>query len=203
MKLRMHAGIGTHMDAPSHCVPFGKSINDFDVNELCMPCVVIDVTHKCHERYSLSPQDIISFEDQYGRIAKHSCVMIKTGWSMFWNEPSKYQNNHLFPSVSFQAAQLLLERGVSAIGIDTLSPDRPEDGFNVHHIFLGAGKILLENVAHLDTMPPRGSFVMILPLKIKDGTEAPVRLVGYIENYLIYIKVYMKKIILLSIILLF
>lgn len=182
MKVKMHAGIGTHMDAPSHCIPGGKFIHDFDVNDLLMPCVVIDVSDKCHERYSLSTQDVADFESNHGIMPKGSCVMVKTGWSKFWSKPSKYHNNHMFPSVSFKAAELLLERGVSSIGIDTLSPDRPEDGFKVHKIFLGAGKIIIENVANLENMKSIGGFVMALPIKIKDGTEAPVRLVGLIER---------------------
>ena len=88
----------------------------------------------------------------------------------------------VFPSVSLEVAELLLERGVNALGIDTLSPDRPEDGFKVHKTFLGSDKILIENVANLGSMPPTGGFVIVLPIKIKDGTEAPVRLVGLIEN---------------------
>lgn len=182
MKVKMHSGIGTHMDAPSHCVAGSKCIHDFDVNDLIMPCVVIDVAVKCHERYSLSIQDIAEFESKFGVIPQNSCVMVKTGWSRFWKEPLRYHNNHVFPSVSPEAAELFLKRGVSALGIDTLSPDRPEDGFKVHKTFLGAGKILIENVANLDTMDNIGSFVMILPIKIKDGTEAPIRLVGLIEK---------------------
>lgn len=178
MKVKMHAGIGTHMDAPSHCIPGGRFIHDFEVNNLIMSCVVIDVSDQCHERYSLSAQDVAIFESKHGLIPKGSCVMVKTGWSKFWNTPSKYHNNHVFPSVSSEAAELFLKRGVNAIGIDTLSPDRPEDAFKVHKTFLGADKIIIENVANLGSMPPTGSFVMVLPIKIKDGTEAPVRLVG-------------------------
>ena len=182
MKVAMHAGIGTHMDVPSHCIPGGRFIHDFEVNNLIMSCVVIDVSDQCHERYSLSAQDIADFENKHSKIAGGSCVFVKTGWSEFWNTPSKYHNNHVFPSVSSEAAELLIERGVNALGIDTLSPDRPEDGFKVHKTFLGADKIIIENVANLDNMPPTGGFVMILPIKIKDGTEAPVRLVGLVEN---------------------
>lgn len=182
MKVQMDAGIGTHMDAPSHCIPGGKCIHDFDVNQLIMPCVVIDVQPNCHQRYSLSLQDIRDFEDKYGKIVKETCVMVRTGWSQFWSQPSKYHNNHVFPSVSREAAEALLQRGVNALGIDTLSPDRPEEGFEVHRLFLGAGKILIENVAHLDQMPPSGAFVMIFPINIKDGTEAPIRLVGLKEG---------------------
>lgn len=53
--------------------------------------------------------------------------MIQTGWSKFWDKPEKYHNNYIFPSVSLEAAKIFLKRGVSALGIDTLSPDRPED----------------------------------------------------------------------------
>ncbi len=118
----------------------------------------------------------------FGPIATCSCVMIKTGWSKFWHTPSQYHNNHVFPSVSSEAAEFLLQRGVSAIGIDTFSPDRPEDGFKVHKVFLSARKIIIENVANLDSMPPTRSFVMTLHIKIKDGTEGPVRLAGLIES---------------------
>jgi kynurenine formamidase len=182
MNIRMHAGIGTHMDAPSHCIPGGRSIHDFDVNDLVMPCVVMDVSDQCHARYSLSVQDILDFEHIHGPIPKGCGVFVKTGWSQFWHTPLQYHNNHVFPSVSADAARVLLDRGVKALGIDTLSPDRPEDGFPVHRLFLGTDQILVENVANLGAMPPTGGFVMILPMNIKDGTEAPVRLVGLIEG---------------------
>ncbi|MDA0910752.1 MAG: cyclase family protein [Proteobacteria bacterium] len=182
MKVGMHAGIGTHMDAPSHCIPGGRFIHDFDVNDLAMPCVVIDISDKCHERYSLSAQDVEDFESKHGKIEGGSYVFVQTGWSKFWRTTLQYNNNHVFPSVSSEAASLLLERGVSALGIDTLSPDRPEDSFKVYKAFLGADKIIIENVANLDIMPPTGGFVMVLPMKIKDGTEAPLRLAGLIER---------------------
>ena len=182
MKVSMHAGIGTHMDAPSHLIAGGKCIHNFDVNDLIMPCVVMDISAKCHERYSLGVQDIVDFESRFGLIDQDSCVLVKTGWSKFWHTPLQYHNNHVFPSVSLEAAERFLERGVRALGIDTLSPDRPEDGFKVHKIFLGSQKIIIENVANLDNIPPSGSFALALPIKIKDGTEAPIRLVGLIER---------------------
>lgn len=132
MTIKMHAGIRTHMDAPSHCIPFGRCIHDFDINELLMPCSVIDISEKCHERSSLTCDDIDAFESKHGLITKGSCVMVKTGWSQFWAEPAKYHNNYVFPSVAIEAATLLLKRNINALGIDTLSPDRPEDGFKVH-----------------------------------------------------------------------
>jgi kynurenine formamidase len=101
-------------------MPGRKCIHELEVNDLCMPCVVIDVSGKAHERYSVTPEDIIFFENQYGVIGRDSCVMIKTGWEIFWSQPERYRNGHVFPSVSGNAARLLVERGVAALGIDTL-----------------------------------------------------------------------------------
>jgi len=54
--------------------------------------------------------------------------------------------------------------------------------FKVHKALLGADKIIIENIANLDSIPPTGGFVLVLPIKIKDGIEVPVRLVGLIEG---------------------
>lgn len=178
MSFTAHAGIGTHIDAPSHCFPKGKSIHELSVSELVFPCFVIDISHKSHERYSLSADDIAEFEKIFGPITAKSAVLINTNWARYWDTPSKYHNQHIFPSISKEAARALLDRGVSAIGIDTLSPDRPCDGFHTHQLVLGAGKIIIENVANLHTLPATGAILMVFPLKIKKGTESPVRLVA-------------------------
>ena len=177
-QIKMHAGIGTHMDAPAHCIPGGETIDEIPLSNLIAPCVVIDVSEHIRERYSVSCDDIKLFEKKYGRIIPHSFVMIRTGWEQFWDQPEKYRNNHIFPSVLGEAAQFLLDREVVGLGIDTLSPDRPENGFPVHTLFLGAGKYIIENAANLKNLPPINSFILSLPLKTKGGTEAPMRLIG-------------------------
>ncbi len=88
-KITMNEGIGTHMDSPAHCFPSGATIDQLSLSELVAPCVVIDISAQAHERYSLSPQDIKNFEDQYGPIPANAFVMVKTGWERFWNEPTK------------------------------------------------------------------------------------------------------------------
>lgn len=180
--LEMRAGIGTHMDAPKHCFPHGFTISELKIEELISPCVVIDSSEKSHEKYSVSPNDIHEFENQYGMIPKNAFVICSTGWDRFWNTPEKYRNNLIFPSVSKEAAALLLERNVRGLGIDTLSPDRVEDGFPVHHLFLGANKYIIENIANSKRLPPVGASIIALPIKIEGGTEAPIRLIGAIKK---------------------
>jgi len=184
-KINMHAGIGTHIDAPAHCFAGAASIADLDINQLIAPCIVIDVSDKSHEKYRVSPEDIISFEGCYGIIPPKSFVIIRTGWDRYFGHPEKYRNNLLFPCVSKEAALLLLNREIVGLGIDTLSPDRVEDNnssdlFAVHNLILGSGNYLIENIANSGSLPAIGSYSLALAMKIQDGTEAPVRLIGLI-----------------------
>jgi len=182
MQIQMPAGIGTHMDAPSHCYENAKSIDDFDLNELCLPTVVIDVSDEAHDNYLLSVDRIKAFEKIHGDILRDTCVMIRTGWEKHWHDAKRYHNQHVFPAISEEAAAYLLTKNIAALGIDTLSPDRPDLGYPVHRLLLGAGKCLLENVAQLEKLPSIGAYVLIAPLKIRRGTEAPLRLFGLVAR---------------------
>lgn len=179
-KIHMYAGLGTHMDAPAHCIPGGKTIDALGIENACASCVVIDVSREAHESYQLSAATIHEFEHQYGKIGAESFVIIRTGWDSFWSDPSAYRNHLKFPSVSQDAACLLLKRDIVGLGIDTLSPDTPDSGYPVHQVILGAGKYIVENVANSSKLPPQGSFSLALPILIEGGTEAPMQLIGLI-----------------------
>ncbi len=179
-KIHMAAGIGTHIDAPAHCIPGGQTIESLDLNRLITSCIMIDVSQEADEYYRFSVHSIKEFETQHGIIPEHALVIIYTGWSEFWHNRLRYRNNLQFPSVSEEAAQLLVERNIAGLGIDTLSPDVPSSGYPVHRIILGAGKYIVENITHAHELPPTGSFSLCLPIAIQSGTEAPVRLLGLI-----------------------
>ena len=185
-KLEMQAGVGTHMDAPSHCFPNGVSIDQIPLSQLVLPLVVLDVSKKSHAEYRISCDDVLTFEQAHGKIPSGSLVIGYTGWSRFWDAPERYRNADSsgqmhFPCFDSEAAQLLLEREVSGIAIDTLSPDRAHDGtFPVHEIFLGAGKYIIENVANAHLLPPTGALAVVLPMKIAEASEAPVRFIAFL-----------------------
>lgn len=177
-RLEMFAGIGTHMDAPAHCFAGGKTIAEIPLQSLINPCVVIDVSQEANEEYSVGRQTLEQFENQYGEIGRNQFVIFYTGWERFWNEPAKYHNNHRFPCVSKEVAEYLVTKDIAGIGIDTLSPDRGDQGFPVHQILLGTGKYIVENVANATQMPAIGGYSLVLPIKVDRGAEAPVRLIG-------------------------
>jgi kynurenine formamidase len=187
LSYKCHAGIGTHLDAPSHFIPGGKNIADIPIETLIVPCCVSDLSSRCSEDLVVQESDIILFEKTYGALPKGCLFFVYTGWSQYWGVSERYRNvdnNGLmhFPTYSSQAAQYLLRKEVVGIGIDTFSPDSQGSQFPVHHAILGAGKYIVENVANLDQMPPIGGYVINLPLNICLGTESPVRIIGIVNK---------------------
>jgi hypothetical protein len=85
-KVRMHAW-NWHAYGCVKPLYSWRFVHDFDINDLIMPFIVIDVSDKSFERYFLSVQDVADFESKYGIIPKGSCVMVQTGWSKFWDKP--------------------------------------------------------------------------------------------------------------------
>lgn len=176
-KINMRAGMGTHIDSPAHCIPDAKTIDNLELENLITDCVVIKAESE-DENYIIMPEVVERFEKEHGKLASNAFVIFNTGWGKFWEDKDKYRNNLKFPSVHENTAKLLLERNIAGIGIDTLSPDSTGNAFPVHRIILGAGKYIVENVANVDSLPPVGAKVYVMPLKIKEGTESPIRLVA-------------------------
>lgn len=174
------AGVGTHMDAPAHCFPKGKTIDELDLEDLVTDCAVIDVSKESGQNYLAMPDAVLQFEREHGHISPNTFVIFYTGWDKFWNTPKKYRAELKAPGVHVDTAKLLLKRNIAGIGIDTLSADAGAVDFQVHRIVLGAGKYLVENIANAKKLPATGAKSLVLPIKIEDGTEAPIRLIALI-----------------------
>jgi kynurenine formamidase len=186
---KCHAGVGTHMDAPAHFYPDGAVMSDIPLSQLIVPARIIDVSAQSHPDFFVGPEEILEHEKKWGKIEEGSLVFAYTGWEKFWGDVARYRNEDLlgkmhFPGFHVKAAELLLERKIVGLGIDTLSPDGSNNGpggkFPVHECVLREGKYIIENAAHLSKMPAKGGYVLALPLKITVGAEAPMRLVGLI-----------------------
>jgi len=181
-QVKMHAGVGTHVDAPSHRFEGAKSIADIALEELIAPACVIDVSAKADANYLVSVADVEEYEKQHGKIGKGSLVIAYTGWSRFWSEPVRFRNEMKFPTIFKEAAELFLKRGVVGVAIDTLSPDAADTDFPVHKLLLGKDKYIIENIANCDKMPASGAYVITLPVKMDGATEAAARIIGVIAS---------------------
>ena len=173
------SGVGTHMDAPAHCIPGGKTIDQLSLENLAVDCVVIKKID-ADENHIFQPESIEAFEKAHGRIPENSLVLFCSGWDARWSDPKKYRNDLKFPSIHEDTAKLLMERNVAGVGVDTLSADAIGNDFPVHRTVLGAGKYLVENVANAQDLPETGARIFVMPIKIKEGSEAPIRLIALI-----------------------
>lgn len=184
MAYKCHAGVGTHIDAPSHFVPGGDNVADIPLEDLMAPAYVIDVSARCSPDLSITPADLEIFEKKHGPIPEGALVIGNTGWGKYWDEPTKYRNvdasNQMrFPTFELKTVELLMHRGIKGLGIDTFTPEL-EKGFPIHHLILGAGKYIVENLAQLGELPSVGATVIIFPLKVTEGAEAPVRAIALV-----------------------
>ena len=180
--------VGTHLDAPFHFAQGKWTTDQIPLGKTIGPGVVIDVRRKAEANrdYQLQVVDVRTWERRHGKIPRGAIVLMYSGWGKFWGDRKRYfgsdeegdVTNLRFPGFSKGAAEFLLkERQINAVGTDTPSIDYgPARDFIVHQIFGGANVSILENVAKLDRLPPKGTTVFALPMKIKGGSGAPLRI---------------------------
>ena len=181
---------GTHLDAPIHFAAGRRTADEIPLSQLLAPAVVIDVAEKAaaNADYRLTADDVRAWESRHGVIEPGTIVLLRTGWGARWPDRKAYFGDDTpgatddlhFPSYGADAARLLVEqRRVAALGVDTASIDYGQSrDFIVHQIASGANVPGFENVANLDRLPPRGAFVIALPMKIARGSGGPLRIVA-------------------------
>ena len=185
--------LGTHLDAPIHFGENGWANADIPVERLFAHGVVIDITSKSNASAdaTLSVDDIEAWEQRNDTLQEGSIVIIRTGWASRWPDWETYYGSSTpadvatlhFPGVSPEAAQALVNRGVFGVGIDTASIDPGNSSrFEAHQILAAANVFNLENLTNVDGLPEAGFDIIALPMKIKDGTGGPVRVVAIVAQ---------------------
>ncbi|CAF1323015.1 unnamed protein product [Didymodactylos carnosus] len=189
------AGLGTHFDSAAHFFDgkrWVRTVHEYPVAELISPAVVINVSQQTERNkdYQITQQDIINWEKVHGSIQSGSFVIANTGWSKYWNDPVKFlgfDENKIrhFPGWGEESAQYLLDKGVRGLGIDAVSIDAGNNiNFDAHRVFLKADKYLVENInigtETNNTLPDIGATVFVLPIPIKNCSEAPARVIAYV-----------------------
>lgn len=185
---------GTHMDAPIHFGEGRHAIDEIPVERLLAPAVVIDASEAAAKDpdYVLTPEDIHRWEQLHGRIPGRAIVVLRTGWERRWGDRKAYlgddtpgdASNLHFPSFGAEAAEFLVrERQIAGIGVDTASIDNGvSKDFRVHRITADANVYGLENLMNLDRLPATGATLVALPMKIADGSGAPVRVIALLPD---------------------
>ncbi len=186
---------GTHIDAPIHFAKGKQSVEEIPLERLMGKAVKIDVSENALKDpdYLITIDDLKDWEQANGPIGEGMIVLLETGHSKYYPDKLKYLGTDQrgpdaikelhFPGLSPEAASWLVNnRSISAIGIDTPSIDYGQSEYFKSHVILLSENIpAFENVANLDKLPSTGFEIIALPMKIKEGSGAPLRIIAVID----------------------
>ena len=175
--VRCGSHTGTHVDAPAHTEPDGRTLETYPVDRFVRRAVVAD----CTDLGARAPVPASRVPDGD---TDADLVAFRTGWDDFWGTEAYLDHPYLSPA----AAEACADRGFD-VAVDTLNPDpTPTDdagddeptGFRVHHTLLGDDRLIFENLTNLDRVGERFELRAYPMALASDG--APVRAVGVVPE---------------------
>ena len=183
---------GTHLDSPVHFAKGRYTVDELPLQQLMGAAIVIDVTAQCaaNPDYLVSAADFQNWEKRNGRIRPGTIVLLRTGFGKFYPDRKKYLGTEErgaeavaklhFPGLDPAAARWVTQnRSIKAIGLDTASIDHGQSTlFESHRTLFEKNIPAFENVANLDQLPAKGFSVIALPMKIKNGSGGPLRIIA-------------------------
>ena len=153
--LRLGEHSGTHVDAPAHFIPGGKTVDELPLEKFIGEAFVIDV----RGGEGTIKLDELPDSGYYNRI-----VLLLTG------------GRELSP----EAALFIVAEGAKAVGTDAMSIGDE----TVHTILLTAEVPVFENLdpTGLEQLIGKTFTFIGIPLKIEGGSGSPVRAVAVLED---------------------
>lgn len=166
-KLECDVHIGTHIDAPSHFVENGATIEKLPLDILIGPVVVVNLPYV----NIITASDL----DNLGLPQGTKRLLFRTSNSELWrNEISEFQKDYV--ALSSDAARWIVDQEIHLIGVDYLSVQCYNDNPITHQILLKAGVIIVEGLNLIDVK--QGTYQLIcLPINLVGVEGAPARAV--------------------------
>ena len=158
---------GTHVDAPSHYSADGDTLDEIALERLVCDAVTLDVSARTPGPLPLAELEPLLAPVRAGdQLFLHSGNGARYGTEAYWTGWS-------YPDA--EATRAIVELGISGIGFDGPSADPVDtEDYGLHAIWLGGGRLILENLANLDQLPARAP-VVVAPLKVSGANGAPAR----------------------------
>lgn len=188
---------GTHFDAPVHWIS-GKDLpnnatDTLPVEHTIGPACVIDCSAEAaaNPDFLLTVPFVEAWEARHGRIPRDAWVLMRTDWSKR-TDPLAYQNydeeGQHTPGPDAEVVRFLVEqRGVRGFGSESIGTDAGQ-GYHLkppypcHYYMHGNGRYGLQCLTNLDLLPPTGAVIICPPLKIKQGSGSPLRVLALVEQ---------------------
>ena len=189
---------GTHFDAPVHWVS-GKDLPNGAVDSIppqnfVGPACVIDCSKESKKDadFLLTQKMILSWEKKHGRIPPRAWLLMRTDWSKRAGDAAAFQNydetGQHTPGPDVDAVKFLVEErdilgfGTESIGTDAGQAYHLRPPYPCHYFMHGAGRYGLQCLSNLDQLPPTGAVVFAAPLKIRNGSGSPLRVLALMEK---------------------
>lgn len=210
--ITLGAHVGTHVDAPGHisldgCVSDGRDIMSAQDAETGVSVGSVEELPPLY-----GPAHLVDGEKMFGREMTHkdgfgaeeleewfatrtapkenSIVLFRTGWMKYWDDSKRYLGTDVgLPGVNLSGARWLSERGVRAVGADTVNfehkPEWTVPAMSVHvHMLVEKGIPIMEslNLEQVAADEVYNFFFAASPLRIGGGTGAPIRPLAFVEG---------------------
>jgi arylformamidase len=174
MRSSLHTG--THIDAPSHFVMGGASIDQMPIERFWRPALRLDLGEtEARARIDLARLDAAGFSPaQVGE----AILVLATGWT-----DRAWQSKRLFadmPVLGEDAAGAIAAARPAALGLDFAVDEGPP--WANHAALLGAEVALIENLMGLRALPREGFEVIAFPQRLAGESAAPARVVASIPR---------------------
>jgi arylformamidase len=163
-KLTFSSHAGSHIDAPSHYLADGASVDATPLDAVIGRCAVVSVPDSA----------LVDREIPAAAIPPDlACprVLFKTSNS---ERPGVFRRDAA--ALSLALAEALIARGVRLVGVDGLSVENARGDGSVHRALLAAGAVVLETL-DLSRAAPGDYRLICLPIRIVGCDAAPVRAV--------------------------
>jgi arylformamidase len=163
---RLQCGVhtGTHVDAPFHFIPGGKTIEQVPLEALMGPAWVAEFPDI--QRIGAAELKAAGIPEGTERL------LLKTRNSKTLGRTTAFREE--YAGLEESGAKWILETGIRLVGNDYLSVACRDQTGPVHKLLLGAGIIFVEGLS-LEEVPPGACRFYCLPLKLKGSDGAPAR----------------------------
>jgi kynurenine formamidase len=170
--LQLYSHAGTHMDAQAHFAAGRETIDCIPLMRCMGPAWLVDIP-------GLAPRALITVEhlrEVPQLFRPGDSLLLRTGWSQFVDEPSIYRDG--LPRIGEDLALWCANNSVKILGVEPPSVadvNNLEEVTCIHKILLTAGVVIVEGLAHLESISSRRVHFTALPLKIDGGDGSPCR----------------------------
>jgi kynurenine formamidase len=187
---------GTHIDSPVHFAEGRNTVDQIPLEQLIGEGIVVDISKQCETNpdYQVSSADFLEWEKTNGEIPKGAILFLRTGYGKYWPDRKRYMGTDErgaeavpklhFPGLHVDAARWLTTmRSIKAVGLDTPSIDFGQSThFESHRALFDKNIPAFENLANLDKLPLKNFHVIALPMKIRNGSGGPLRVIAILKE---------------------